>query len=280
MSRRCAFLAVALAILCAGRSSLADEAARPILAPEMQRIVDRGRLVVAVAGFDLAPFVVTEADGRVAGYDIGLAKGMAKALGVSVEFNRQARTPDEVIDIVARGDADIGLSRLSTTLDRAMRIRFSRPYLVLHQALLLNRLAFAQNANGRDPIEVAKAPGAMIAIRRGTDYGTYARRLLPGAQLRTYADWQPDIIDAVISGEVTAGYGDELEVKRVLAQREDAPLRLRIAVLSDARDPIAAALPWGSAQLLAWVDLYLENAGLPATADDFLAKDANNPPPE
>jgi polar amino acid transport system substrate-binding protein len=237
--------------------ALADGPPAP-MAPDIKRILDRGRLLVAIAAAEEPPFIVSGADGAPRGTDIDLARGMAKALGVAVAFDRRARTGDDVIDLVARHEADLAVSRLSTTLDRALRVRFSRPYLVLHQALLLNRLRFAQIAEGREPIDVVRGADTAVAVVSGSAYVDYARRELPRARLREYPRWEPELVDAVLRGEIAAAYGDELEVKRALTARPEAPLQLRSAILGDTRDAIAVALPWDSPQLLAWVDLYLD----------------------
>ncbi len=266
LSSRAAF-AILAALLAA--PSLAAEP--PSLAPDLQRIMDRGKLVVAVTAQDVPPFVVTGADGKLAGHDIALAEGMARALGVPVAFDRSAGNADEVIDRIAHHEADLGLSRLSETLDRAKRVRFSRPYLTLHRALLLNRPRFAKLAQGRDPVEVVKGLDAAIAVVAGTGSRNEAQRLFPEARLRDYAHWEPDAVDAVLQGAVAAAFGDELAVRRALAARPEAPLLLRSVVLPETRDPIGVALPWDSPQLLAWIDLYLETAATPLDPNALLA---------
>jgi len=273
MLARRALLGLALAALGGLPRAASAKSPAASLAPDIKRILDRGRLLVAVAGVEAPPFVVTGADGTLRGTDIDLAQGMAKALGVAVAFDRRARTVDEVIDRVARHEADLAISKLSETLDRAMRVRFSRPYLVLHHALLLNRLRFAQIAQGRDPLEVVRGGDATVAVIGGTAYVDYARRLLPHARLREYPRWEPEAVDALLRGEAVAAYGDELEVKRALAARPEAPLQLRPAILTDTRDPIGVALPWDSTQLLAWVDVYLETETQPMSVEALLARD-------
>jgi polar amino acid transport system substrate-binding protein len=249
----------------------AAAAPEPALPPDIARIRKRGRLVVAVAGVAIPPFVTIGADGTPTGTDIDIATDMAKALGVSLAFDHRARSGDEMIDIIAARDADLAISKLSETLDRALRVRFSRPYLVLHQALLLNRLRFAQTAKGRDPMEMVQESDASIGVITGGAYVEYAKRLLPRARLREYADW-PSMIDAVRRGDVVAAYGDELEVRHALMADPAAPLQLRSAILADTRDPIGIALPWDSLSLLAWVDLYLETAAKPLDVDELLTR--------
>ena len=66
LARRSLF-GLTLAALGALPAAGAARAEAPSLSPDMKRIFDRGRLVVAVAGFETPPFVVTGADGQPAG---------------------------------------------------------------------------------------------------------------------------------------------------------------------------------------------------------------------
>src|SRR6266851_3615674 len=142
MLRRRALFAYAAALAAgAAAPAPAQQRAAPRRAPDMQRVFDRGRLVVAVAGFAAPPFVTIAADGALGGHDIALAQGMAQAIGLPLAFDRDATSFDDVIDKVAQGAADLGISRLSATPARATLVRFSRPYLVLHHALLVSRPA-------------------------------------------------------------------------------------------------------------------------------------------
>jgi polar amino acid transport system substrate-binding protein len=269
LSRR----AILVSALVLTARAVAADGRPPSLSPDMERILARGRLIVATAGFDLPPFVLSGADGGLAGDDIELAKRLAAALGVDVAFERAANT-EAILDLVARGEADLAVGGLGVTLDRARRVRFSQPYLVLRQALLLNRPRLAPLAQGRDPVDAVNAPEATVAIVAGGAYAQYARRTLPRAHLVAYPRWQPDIVDAVLRGDALAGYGDERDVESALKARPDAPLQLRSLVLGDERDVIAVALPWSSLQLLSWVNLYLETAVTPRLADTPWARDA------
>src|SRR6185312_1021643 len=136
-------------------------------APDIERIFDRGRLVAALAGFAVPPFVTLGTDGALGGHDIALAQGMARALGLPVAFERAASF-DAIIDSVASGTADLGLGRLSATLARAELVRFSRPYLVLHDALLVSRPRFARLAPDGEPAAALKAGDAPLGIVPGT----------------------------------------------------------------------------------------------------------------
>src|SRR5260370_2982409 len=253
MLRRRALFAYAasLAAGVAAPAAAAQERASPRRAPDMQRIFDRGRLVVAVAGFAAPPFVTIGADGALGGHDIALAQGMAGAIGLPLAFDRDARSFDDIVGKVAQGTADLGLSRPTATLARAVLVRFSPPYVVLRHALLVNRPRFARLLPDGEPLAALKAGDAPLAILPGTAAAEYARRLVAPARLREYRRWDPDVVDAVRGGEVIAACGDEVEAKRALAARPDAPLQLLAVILPDSRYPFAAVLPWAYLHLLA-----------------------------
>jgi polar amino acid transport system substrate-binding protein len=261
--------------LLASTAALLAGAALPLgaaEAPDIARILERKRLIVAVAGLPALPFVAADGAGKLFGYDVDLAQGMARALGVEASFDRTAQSVETLLALVAKGDADLALSKLGATLEGAIQVRFSRPYLTLRQALLVNRPRFARSAGGRDPAEVVAAPETPLGVVAHTISGEDARRRWPRARFRDYRRFDPDLVDAVLAGEVTAGCGDEVATGRVLAARSDAPLRLRAAILAETRLPIAAALPRESTQLLAWVDLYIETALAPVTAEELIAR--------
>ena len=104
--------------------------------PGIRSIKERGTLVVAVADLERYPFFYLDQDGALVGADIDLARAIGQALGVAVEFNRSVATFDGVVDLVARGEADVAISKLSVTLDRALRVRFSNPTSPSHRRSL------------------------------------------------------------------------------------------------------------------------------------------------
>jgi len=63
------------------------------LAPDMRRIRERGRLIVALGAGAQPPFVTDAGDGLPHGFDVELAHGMAEALGIAVEFVRSSPSP-------------------------------------------------------------------------------------------------------------------------------------------------------------------------------------------
>lgn len=226
-----------------------------LLAPDIARIVARGELVVAMLGVDTPPFF-QKVDEQLVGLDVDMARAIAHELKVKVRFNREARSFNEVVDVIARKEADLGISKLSRTLARAQLIRFSDPYLRLNHALVLNRVAFAKLALDRPVQAVVRNFRGSIGVIAKSSFADYATRNFPLATIRTYPGW-PEVIDAVHRGEVVGAYRDELEIKRMLKGNPTAALTLRTVTLKDLEDSLAIAVGVSDPVLLAFVNQYL-----------------------
>ena len=239
-----------------------------MVAPDIARIVNRGELVVALVAMDTPPFFYVK-NGELVGLEIDLAKDIAKDLKVNVRFDRTAKTFNEVVDIVSRQEADLGISKLSSTLTRAQKVHFTTPYLVLNHGFILNRVRFAEYARDRTlPVAIRQFKGSIGVIAKSafTDYG---KRYFPNAEVREFASWS-DVLKAVEKGEVMAAYRDEFEVKRVLRSDPTASLTLRTVTFKDLDDPLAIAVGLTDPTLLAFVNLYLNQSNKKLTIDKVL----------
>ena len=266
-------LLVGLSFLIMPASAIAVQpiatARRTAAPPDIQRILDRGKLVVSVLKLDNPPFFMDDGESDPVGLDMKLAQAIADQLGVTLEVNRSANTFDQVVDKVYRLDADLAFSKISRTLKRAQRVRFSRPYLTMRQGLLVNRLQMAQQANGRTMTQMIRDLQGKVGVIRGSSYVGFTQQKFPKATIIEYATW-PDVIDAVTRGDILVAYRDELEVKKVVLSKPDAALQFQTIALTDTEDAIAIVLPWDSGQLLAFVDQYLEMMQINYTADKLL----------
>jgi ABC-type amino acid transport substrate-binding protein len=237
--------------------------------PDIRKIIDRGKLIVAVYHKDMAPFFMRDSQGGLYGVDIHLTEEIAAKLGVKVEFNCHPTTFNEVVDTVARHEADIGMGSLSCTLERAKRVSFTKPYIILHQGLLINRVGAARQKHGSGIMDILQVPDTAIGVHGGTSHEASARERFPRAVIREYPEWE-DAVDAVMKGEVVAVIGDEVEVRKLIAARPEVALDLQTVVLKDTSDPIAIAVPWDSANLLSWLNLYLDSLGGKLTVEGIL----------
>lgn len=249
-------------------SSLVQVADGRLLAPSMARIVNRGELVVAMLGVDQPPFFYVK-DNKLVGLDVNLAKSIAKELNVKVRFDRRAQTFNEVIDLVARQEADLAISKMSRTLARAQMISFTAPYLRLNHAFVLNRVKFADLARNRPlPVVIREFTGSIGVIAKSS-FSDYARKNFPRSEIREYPSWN-DVIAALKKGEVLAAYRDEFEAKRILKSDPTASLTLRTVTFKDLEDTLSIAVSIQDPTLLAFVNQFLSGSTNMLTIDQVL----------
>ena len=102
-------------------------------------IKEKKKLVVAVSP-DYAPFefkALVNGKDTVVGADIDLAKAIAKELGVKLELSSMSF--DNVLSSLKTGKADIAISGLSYTKERAQAYDFSEAYYKTENAILIKK---------------------------------------------------------------------------------------------------------------------------------------------
>jgi polar amino acid transport system substrate-binding protein len=232
---------VALA-LCIALWSLPSVAqSRPEVPRDLRSIVEAKVLSVAVTRFDLPSFHVRGPDGKLLGPEIEMAQQIGRALGVDVEFIDSAESFDTVVDFVAMGRADIGVSKLSQTYNRLKRVRFSEPYVTLRHAFLFNRIAIARAAGGQPPAVVLQKFAGRIGVIAGSAYVDFASRNFPNATVVEARNWDT-AIENLLSGRVDVLYRDEFEVRRVLKNKPALNVQLGSAVIVDQNALLSIAI--------------------------------------
>ena len=227
------------------------------LAPDIKKIIDRGKLLVGIYSQDMPPFFMTDENGELYGYDINIAKEIAGHLNVGIEFDRSASTYQELFEKAAQGKVDIVVSKLSVTFERAKYVRFTKPYLEMRRALLVNRKHALEKDAEDYPMDFLKSDNVKIGIKSKTSYAAFARELFPNATLVELPEWK-DVVDLLVKGEITAAMYDELEVIKLVRQNPDISLYTSVYILKDQKDLISMAVPSGSTQFLSWLDWFME----------------------
>jgi polar amino acid transport system substrate-binding protein len=225
---------------------------------EIDQIKTLGKLTIAMVNKDNPPFFSQQPDGKLVGIDIDLAESIAESLGVKTNFIRTADTFDEVVEIIHRKEADLGISKLARSLPRAQKVLFSKPYLTFRQALLINRLSLAKlQSTGLTTDQVVKDFREKIGVYAGSAYVQFARKTFPNATVVEFAQWEA-AIEAVTSGQVTALFRDELEVRRIVLTKPELAIKLRTIVLTDTSDTKGIITAAGNQLLSDYTNLFLE----------------------
>jgi len=172
------------------------------------------------------------------------------------------------VELVANHAADIGISKLSATLERSKRVRFSRPYMTVYQTLLVNRLAAPKQ---QDPYLFLNRRGVRIGALEGSSYMEYARSGFAAAEVVPFSDFARMML-AVTGNRLDAVFVDSA---RANTWRRDNPERLiqvRAFVARDRKDLLAIAVRWEDTHLLAWLNLYLDSIRDDGSADRLYQK--------
>ncbi len=241
------------------------------MAPDMRRVVERGELRIAILGRENPPFFSLAADGRLQGIDVDIGRELAEALGVAAVFDRSAQTFNEVVQLVETRQADMAISKLSISMNRAKRVRFSRPYLQMRRGLLVHRVQLARLTGGGNPIDTIKNFQGKLGAIQGTQYAlVFAKKMFPKAEVVTFPDWEATIA-ALKKGEILAAFRDELEVKKVLLKQPDTSLIVQSVAFTDTQDLLAAVLHWEDTHLLSAVNQFLDYDQVRFAVDDVIA---------
>ena len=240
---------------------------------DIEAIISRGELRVAITEVDQPPFYFMDKNGKLSCYDIDLANKMAEELGVKLVITRDAPTFNDLIPLISSGKADLAISKLSRTLTRSKFVKFSTPYMTFRQGILFNRLQLAKVASEDSVNQFVRNYTGTIGVIAKSSYANYAKENFPKATATEYPSWNA-AVDALTRGEVLSVYRDELEIKRVLASVPNSALLFKPIYFRDLTDPIAIAVKSSNTQLLYWVNIFLENQPK-MTADQVLEKYAN-----
>ena len=191
---------VASALLFAGIGLTASGSAMaqaPAATSRLDDIIKRDKLIVATFG-TAPPFCYTDDSGKLVGFDIDIARLIAKSLlGDESKIEFVVVTSEGRWPAVNSGRADIGIATTTVYPDRALRVAFTRPYIdsgisiLVRQDTKVNDLAGLNNAK----FTLANLSNPQMADR--------AKRFLPNVKLLTF-DTPAALFTAVKSGQAQA----------------------------------------------------------------------------
>ncbi len=227
---------------------------------DLRRICESGHLRVARYDGERPPFFSQQGGGIRSdtlvwvGFDVDLARDIAKRLGVRAR-HVPAASFDHVVELVATGQADVGISKLSITLRRSQRVRFSKPYMTVYQTLLINRLSAPKQ---QDPFVFLNRSNARVGALEGSSYIGYAGKEFPAAEVAPYDDFQGMLLD-VEENRLDAAFVDSARANTWRQENPERLINVRAFIARDRKDQLAVAVNWQDTHLLAWLDLYLDS---------------------
>ncbi len=240
---------------------------RPIIPPDIEKILKRGVLRVAVLTNETSPFLERKPSGETTGYDIDMAKDIANHLGVKINFNFSAKSFNDLIKLIDMDEVDIATS-ITPTLPRAKFIAFSKPYALPNLVLFLNQADFAQ---AHIDIQQINNPKYHIGFLQDSAYYSLLKENYLHATAVPYTDLHQGLSD-VISGKLFAFFMDQPHLKIWLHEHPQGNLYGQIMVLKEKSLPLTIATAWNNPNFLAWLNQYLEISTRNGTQANLMAK--------
>jgi ABC-type amino acid transport substrate-binding protein len=230
------------------------------LSSPIQGIQKRGNIKVAMYSGQAAPFLMLK-NRELIGFDVDLARLIAKDLGVKLEILPSAKTFDEVVAMVKRGEADIGLSNLSITSKRAKQVIFTDPYLKLKIGVVFNRMNMLKVNGGTD--EGFNHPKMTAGVLKGSAMAGYINNRYPKAKLKYFED-NDSVYKALAAGKVDFTMADQSVIDGWRYKFPSLNLKTNVKMLAGVTDPLGVAVAWNNNMLARWLNVFfigLENSG-------------------
>lgn len=224
-------------------------------APVIDRIQQRGTLVVGMTG-NMPPLNMTSKEGELIGYEVDLARAMAKAMGAKAKL---AVMPfAELLPALQTGKIDLIVSNMTITPGRNMKVAFVGPYFTSGKAFLTKRktIALADEAADID------AKNTKLVALRGSTSQAFVETAIPDATLITARDYD-QAVKMVLEDKVHAMVADYPICVVSVFRYPDQGLFSVVTTLT--YEPIGVGVPADDPLLVNWVENFLgiaEGTGL------------------
>jgi polar amino acid transport system substrate-binding protein len=165
----------------------------------LAEIKKSGKLRVGVA--EIVPWAMHDKDGKLVGFEIDVARKLARDMGVEVEFH-----PDEFRYLIPDLEAnrfDIIIAGFSIEARRALVVNFSEPYNVTDVTI-----ATSKKMGGElKAMEDFNKKGVTIGVVEGMTSEDLAALEFPKASIQTYAEDSALFTD-LVAGKLAAAVAD------------------------------------------------------------------------
>jgi polar amino acid transport system substrate-binding protein len=161
----------------------------------IEQVLRRGVLRVGMSTF--VPWAMKDKTGKLVGFEIDVAKRVAKDMGVKVQF-----VPTKwagIIPALLTGEFDVIIGGMGILPKRNLKVNFSIPYDETGMSLVANR----KLAAGFKTLEDFNQKGVILSVRLGATPVAAAQKYMPKAELRQFDD-ESQAIQEVVNGRAHA----------------------------------------------------------------------------
>jgi len=213
----------------------------------LEQITKRGELRV---GFEAGylPFEMADKKGRFIGFDIDMAKEMAKAMGV--KFVPVNTAWDGIIPALITKKFDIIISGMTVTQERNLKVNFADPYIIVGQTILLNPKHKGKVKSYKD----LNNPKYTLTSKLGTTGEQAIKRMIPRAKYKSF-EVESEAALEVLNGKADATVYDLPFCATFMAQQGKGKLVFLDEPFTF--EPLAWAVRKGDPDFMNWLNNFL-----------------------
>jgi polar amino acid transport system substrate-binding protein len=213
----------------------------------IEEILKRGELRV---GFESGyiPFEMTDKKGRFVGFDIDVAKEMAKAMGV--KFVPVNTAWDGIISSLLTKKFDIVISGMTATQERNLKINFVDPYIIVGQTIILNKKYDSEVKSYKD----LNDPKFIVTSKLGTTGEQAVKKYIPKCTYKSF-ETEAEAALEVVTGKAAAYVYDKPNC--VVFMAEQGTEKLVFLDEPFTYEPLAWAIRKGDPDFMNWLNNFL-----------------------
>jgi polar amino acid transport system substrate-binding protein len=226
-------------------------------ADKLADIISRGVVRVVVFA-DVPPFGSQNASRELEGFDIDMAKLVAKSLGVRLELvpaPAASRIPFLLTD-----KADMNIAAMSMTAERAKQVMYSAPYADTSLAVF-----GPKSSNIKSPADLGRN---RISVAKGTTEDIVLSSVAPTADVMRTED-NATAVQAYLSGQSQLLAANSVVVVELAKKNPSKEFDFKFALR---RAPAHVTVPMGEHNLLRWIDTIIYQSTLNGDLDELHRK--------
>ncbi len=228
----------------------------------LNQILKRGVLIVGVnTGY--LPFQMRGKSGKIIGFNVDLAKVMAKSMGVKLKLVDTAW--NGIIPSLITGRFDIIMSGMTITQKRNLKISFANPSVIVGQTVLIKKSLTGKIKSYKD----LNSSKYTIAVQLGTTGDFIVKKDMPKAHEEAF-NTQGEVGLAILTGRVDALVFDKPYNAILYAGRGKGKLTFLDKPFT--YEPLAWGIRHGDPDFLEWLNNFIRQIKHDGTYKKLYAK--------
>ena len=217
--------------------------AAPVAAETLDELVGRGTINVGII-LDSPPYGLLDAQQNPDGYDVEVAKLLAKYL--NVKLNVVPLVGANRIPFLLTGKVDIVVAGLGITPERARQVNFSIPYMAIDNVVFAHK--------DRKITSIDEMKGLKVGVVRGSAQDNILTQALKDKAQISRFDENPTLVQAMLTNQVDAIALTATLGEQVFSKMPQAGIERKITLLQQGN---GIALRKDKPELHQWVNTFV-----------------------